>query len=102
MIISFSSYGFAASCQLPCHCEEACKADVAISWYNKAIADAEYSMNSTRMVSFIGHLSSCYFLPGDCHVAWLSAMLLAMTVVIDTYLYPSFCSYKRSFICFVT
>ena len=47
----------------------AMRCDVAISWYNKAIADAEYSMNSTRMVSFIGHLSSCYCLPGDCHVA---------------------------------
>ena len=28
MIVYLSSYGFAASCQLVCHSEEACKADV--------------------------------------------------------------------------
>ena len=34
MIVYLSSYGFAASRQLACHSEEACKADVGISTKN--------------------------------------------------------------------
>jgi hypothetical protein len=69
---------------------------VAISWYNETIAEAKQQMNCTKM----NHLSDIFAVVTsyrEIATSHCEAMLLAMTVVFDTWLHTPFCSHKRSF-----